>query len=156
MFRVLVSSCTSLRLAALRRVLICGDREWKNYVRLLACVRKAYATERIDVVIEGECRGADKMGRMAAEYVGLTVENGGVLPFPAHWNKYPRGAAGPIRNQQMLDEGKPTEVWAFHNDITTSTGTADMVRRSLKAGLTTYLITETGWTKLSKVQPTIL
>jgi len=136
----------------MRRVLICGDREWNNYARILACVRKANQTERIDVVIEGECRGADKMGRRAGEEIGLTVENGGILPFPAQWEKYKTGKgnpAGPIRNQQMLDEGKPTECWAFHNDITNSRGTADMVERARKAGILTYVISETKWTKFN-------
>ena len=38
-------------------------------------------------------------------------------------------AAGPIRNQQMLDEGKPDVVIAFPG----ASGTADMINR---AGLT--------------------
>lgn len=52
--------------------------------------------------------------------------------FPADWEKYGR-AAGPIRNQQMLDEGKPDAVLAFHNDLTNSRGTADMLARARKA-----------------------
>jgi YspA, cpYpsA-related SLOG family len=128
----------------MRRVLICGDRNWKSYARVLACVRKANATEKIDVIVEGECRGADKMGRRAGEEIGLTVENGGILPFPAEWDKYGL-AAGPIRNQQQLDEGKPTECWAFHNHFESSVGTKDMVDRALKAGINTYVITEKSW-----------
>lgn len=130
----------------MRRVMICGDRNWTNYARILACVQKAHTTTPIDVVIEGECRGADKMGRRAAEAIGLSVEAGSILTFPAQWDKYPNGAAGPIRNQQQLDEGKPTEVWAFHNNLETSIGTKDMVNRALRAGLDVYVITETGWT----------
>lgn len=127
-----------------RRVLICGDRNWENYSRLLACVRKANDTEEIQVVIEGECRGADLMGRRAAEAIGLSADSFTLLPFPADWNRY-KLAAGPIRNQQMLDEGKPTEVWAFHDTIEQSVGTKDMVNRALKAGLKVYLITSTSW-----------
>jgi hypothetical protein len=37
-------------------------------------------------------------------------------------------AAGPIRNQEMLDKGKPYATIAFPG----RTGTADMVRRSKK------------------------
>lgn len=55
--------------------------------------------------------------------------------FPAEWDKYGR-KAGPIRNQQMLDEGKPDAVIAFPG----GTGTADMVRRSEKAGIKVYRI----------------
>ena len=134
----------------MRRLLICGDRFWRNYPRIFVCVQAAHSSDKIDVVIEGECRGADKMGRRAAEEaLGFTVEAGTILPFPAKWSVY-HNAAGPIRNQQMLDEGKPTEVWAFHNDLEHSTGTRDMVRRALKAGLIVWLITEHTFRKLSE------
>lgn len=127
-----------------RRVLICGDREWTNYRRILACIQKANATEKIQVVIQGECRGADLLGRRAAEAIGLSVLDGGIACFPALWDSEGL-AAGPIRNQRQLDEGKPTEVWAFHDRIEQSVGTKDMVNRALKVGLKVYLITETSW-----------
>lgn len=123
----------------MRRVLICGDRRWSNYDLILRCVQKANATEQIDVIIEGEAEGADKMGRKAGEACGIPI-----MPFKANWNKYFR-AAGPIRNQQMLDEGKPTEVWCFHNDLPNSKGTADMFHRSLKAKLLVYAIRDGGF-----------
>lgn len=50
--------------------------------------------------------------------------------FRANSRKHGR-AAGPIRNQQMLDEGKPHLVVAFPG----GTGTADMVRRAQAAGV---------------------
>jgi hypothetical protein len=50
--------------------------------------------------------------------------------FPANWKKHGR-AAGPMRNQQMLDEGKPDLVIAFPG----GSGTADMVRRAKAAGV---------------------
>lgn len=78
-------------------------------------------------MIEGEAKGADKMARYWAGQNGIPVE-----PYPALWDKYSR-AAGPIRNQQMLDEGKPTYAIAFYDrPRDESRGTADMVRR-LKA-----------------------
>lgn len=135
----------------MRRLLICGDRFWINYPRVLTCVRKAHGTEPIDVIIEGECRGADKMGRKAGEEIGLSVDAGTILPFPADW-KGKGLAAGPIRNQQQLVEGKPTEVWAFHNRLTNSTGTRDMVNRALRAGLPVYNITDTTVTHLNKAK----
>lgn len=42
-----------------------------------------------------------------------------LLRFPAKWNEHGK-AAGPIRNQQMLTEGKPDVVFAFHDDIASS------------------------------------
>lgn len=62
------------------------------------------------------------------------------LPFPAKWKEFGR-AAGPIRNQQMLDEGKPELVLAFHDDLENSKGTKDMVGRAMKADLPVILYT---------------
>jgi len=50
--------------------------------------------------------------------------------YPADWKKY-GPSAGPIRNQQMIDEGKPDLVVAFPGGH----GTADMVARAKKAGI---------------------
>lgn len=49
----------------------------------------------------------------------------------ADWQKYGK-AAGPRRNQRMLDEGKPDLVLAFPGGA----GTADMVRRARQANVT--------------------
>jgi hypothetical protein len=145
--------------AAVRRVLICGDRKWTNYERILTCVQKAHKTDPIGIIIEGECDGADVMGRIAGDFLDIPVWR-----FPADWEKY-CNAAGPIRNQQMLTEGKPTEVWAFHKDITlqTSRGTHDMVMRACRAYLKTWVLSETAWRALhiekdlvAKLQPTLL
>lgn len=50
-------------------------------------------------------------------------------PFPAKWSTY-GNAAGPIRNQEMVDT-KPDIVVAFPG----GTGTADAVRRARSAGI---------------------
>lgn len=84
-------------------------------------------------VIEGDARGADRLAGEWAEEQGEQP-----LRFPADWEKYGR-AAGPIRNQQMLDEGRPDLVLAFSRDITKSKGTKDMVTRAHKAGLPVYI-----------------
>ena len=48
----------------------------------------------------------------------------------ADWAKHGR-KAGPIRNQRMIDEGRPDLVVAFPG----GTGTADMVERARVAGI---------------------
>jgi hypothetical protein len=53
--------------------------------------------------------------------------------FEADWRRGKR--AGPERNQRMLDEGRPDEVWAFHTDTALGKGTADMVRKARAAGV---------------------
>jgi len=115
------------------RVLVCGDREWTDGETML---RRLQALEHDEVVlIEGEARGADLMAKGMARHFGWRV-----LAFPANWDKYHR-AAGPIRNQQMLVEGKPDLVLAFHADIEHSKGTRDMVNRARRAGIPVEVIT---------------
>ena len=78
------------------------------------------------VVIHGGARGADDLARQWGE-ISVGIEG---VEFRADWTA--RGkAAGMIRNQRMLDEGRPDLVVAFPG----GRGTADMVRRARKAGV---------------------
>jgi len=120
------------------RVLVCGSRKWED-PKPIAHALSGYLffdEEYKDgvTVIEGAAPGADSLARLIAEGYGMEV-----LSFPADWNRYGK-AAGPIRNQQMLDEGKPDEAWAFTDDITTSKGTRDMCERAHKAGVPVYVV----------------
>ena len=69
--------------------------------------------------------GADTLGAEWAKAQGIPCE-----VYMADWEGLGR-KAGPIRNQRMLDEGKPDLVVAFPG----GRGTADMVRRARSAGL---------------------
>lgn len=126
------------------RVLVCGDRNWTNQaiiLRELHTVEDEF-DEYITVVIHGDARGADTLAGLAArqmcgyEHPKEQVDDNTpkLEVYPAQWDKFGR-AAGPIRNQQMLDEGKPDLVLAFHADIENSKGTKDMVNRARKAGI---------------------
>jgi hypothetical protein len=108
------------------RVLVCGDRNWTEQVPIYMRLRQL---PRDTVVIHGCARGADTIGGQVARSLGFKV-----LEFPADWDKYGKGA-GPIRNQQMLDEGKPELVLAFHRNFADSKGTKDMVSRAKKANI---------------------
>lgn len=111
------------------RVLVCGGRDfddWKVLSRSLAKICGVFRGPNPDIVIiQGEAIGADFLAKVYAKYVGFSYES-----YPADWKKHGR-EAGPIRNQQMLDEGKPDIVVAFPG----GNGTADMVRRAKKAGV---------------------
>jgi len=118
------------------KVLICGDRNWNdyNFIRdTLIKYRDDHTIDSIDFVIEGEAEGADKLGRQAAEWLGIIV-----LKYPADWTKYGR-AAGPIRNKEMLVDGRPDEVWAFHDHISKSKGTMNMIRLARAKGVPVHL-----------------
>jgi hypothetical protein len=112
------------------RILICGDREYEDASMIHAFLRKLISQgHQIECVIEGECRGADLLARKVAEGMAIPVEK-----FPALWDTYGR-SAGPIRNRQMIIEGQPNLVAAFHSDIKNSRGTLDMIFAANKAGL---------------------
>jgi hypothetical protein len=117
------------------RLLICGDRGWDDQ-EMISDVLKSIGVDRIECVIEGECRGADILSRNAARELEIEV-----LRFPADWKSH-GDAAGPIRNRQMLVEGKPTHVIAFHNDIANSSGTADMISQARKLGFPAFIVSE--------------
>ena len=105
------------------RVLICGDRHWKDYKMIFDEVSKI---DNVEVIIHGAARGADTLGGKVADNLNIPTE-----VYPAQWNEYGR-SAGPIRNMQMLTEGRPDIVLAFHPNIVSSKGTKHMVKISLK------------------------
>ena len=105
------------------RILICGDRNWKDVETIENFVKSLPPKT---VIIHGDCRGADSIADKAAKEHGLTVET-----FSAKWEKYGR-AAGPIRNRRMIIEGKPDRVVAFHDDLSKSKGTANMIKQARK------------------------
>lgn len=109
------------------KVLVCGGRYFTDYTLLEDALADL---PPITHIIHGGARGADSLAdRFADENFIWCTE------FKADWGKHGK-AAGPIRNQQMLDEGKPDLVVAFPGGV----GTADMVRRAKKAGVKTIEI----------------
>jgi hypothetical protein len=116
------------------RVLICGSRHWTDTD---AVVQEVAMLVPGTVVIHGDAPGADRIAGATAEARGLQV-----VRFPADWERHGR-AAGPIRNRQMLREGKPDLVLAFTADLERSQGTRDMVRQAQRAGVPVRLITGT-------------
>jgi predicted Rossmann-fold nucleotide-binding protein len=105
------------------RVLVCGGRDYQNKARAfltLDCLRRQGLT-----IICGAANGADRLAADWAFYRGVSLDL-----YPAEWRKHGK-SAGPIRNQKMIDEGKPDLVIAFPG----GRGTADMVRRAQDAGI---------------------
>lgn len=111
------------------RVLICGSRAWTDEEEILDVLRDL--KRRFDnlTIIEGTANGADMLAGRMARYLALEV-----VEFPPDWKRYGRGA-GPVRNTQMLVEGKPDLVIAFSVRYPPTKGTNDMVKKSVAAGL---------------------
>lgn len=113
------------------RILICGGRDYDDREELFYEVTHSVEDWRNAVIISGMARGADALGVDFAKTYGLEL-----LEFPADWDRYKK-AAGPIRNQQMIDEGKPDIVLAFPTK--NSRGTYDMIRRAKSHGIKTIV-----------------
>ncbi len=107
------------------RVLVCGGRDFCDTALAYKALDRLHREHGFDVLIEGDARGADRIAGYWARRSG--IDN---LRFPADWSAHGK-AAGPIRNQRMIDEGKPDLVVAFPG----GRGTADMVSRAEKAGI---------------------
>lgn len=107
------------------KVLICGGRDFRNETLLRTILDQRHGKHSFSRVIEGGTRGVDAMAKRWAWGHQIPV-----ITFKADWARYGPGA-GPIRNQQMLDEGQPELVIAFPG----GKGTADMVDRARRAGV---------------------
>lgn len=123
------------------RVLVCGGRRYSDRERLYRVLDAAVERLGLTEIIHGDATGADKMADEWAESRGIPKR-----AFPAKWSdlshpdaevrvradgsKYDR-KAGPRRNQQMIDQARPSIVIAFPGD----TGTDDMIGRANAAGI---------------------
>jgi hypothetical protein len=104
------------------RFLVTGGRDFNDNA---AIVNALCDLPEDAILIHGDARGAD---RIAAWYwSGIRQRQSEA--YPADWARNGR-AAGPIRNQRMLDSGVDLVI-AFDG----GTGTADMVSRAKKAGV---------------------
>lgn len=120
------------------RILVCGGRDFNDY----SVVRNALDRIVVDrgwitpkdkygnflphvTIIHGGASGADDCADQWAvvNWCGLEI-------FRADWETHGK-SAGPIRNQRMIDDGKPDMVVAFPG----GRGTADMVRRAERSGI---------------------
>lgn len=108
------------------KVLVCGDREGFDRRRMIERLAKL---PKGTVIINGCCRGVDQMADRIARLLGFGVER-----YPAEWKRFGR-AAGPVRNKQMLAEGQPDLVLAFHHHYERSRGTKNMVKQSREWGV---------------------
>ncbi len=113
------------------KVLVSGSRFYSDYQKILAVI----SSLDIDLLIAGACRGADTLAVRAARQCGIRY-----IEYPADWQRFGK-SAGPKRNQLMLDMEKPHLLLVFHEDLTRSKGSRDMLFRALKAGIPFRLFT---------------
>ncbi len=107
------------------RVLVCGGRNYVDSSTVWGELDSLRRKHEFLFVIQGGAHGADQIARewcMSRKQGFLTVD--------AEWEAHGK-AAGPIRNQKMIDLYNPALVLAFPG----GRGTADMVRRATTAGI---------------------
>lgn len=115
------------------KVLVTGSRNWTDEERIRADLEKLPSDT---ILVEGDAPGADKISGKVGREIGFEVR-----AYPALWGQYGR-AAGPKRNQQMLDEEHPDKdgihidkALAYHEDPGLGSGTKDMVKRLKRAAI---------------------
>ena len=115
-----------------RRILVTGSRDWGD-VQTLENALAAYVGDEVTLV-SGACpTGADLLAEVFAKRAGWEVER-----HPADWDK--RGkAAGPLRNQEMVDLGADVCV-AF--PLGESRGTRDCMSRAEGAGIPVRVVVD--------------
>ena len=119
-------------------ILVCGGREWPDYssvlLSLFAHTFLIPVPAKEITVIDGAARGADNLGYAAARHMGYKTRR-----FHADWKTYGR-AAGPIRNQEMLETGRLDMVLAF--PMQDSRGAQHMIDIAREAGIRTVVYGE--------------
>ena len=105
------------------KLLVTGGRFWFNRIETDLFLEFIHEHEGITTLIHGDAAGADTLCGEWAIRNNIAVE---VYPITKEdWRRL-GNKAGPIRNQQMIDDGKPDMLVAFPG----ANGTADMKRRA--------------------------
>jgi hypothetical protein len=127
------------------RILVCGGRYYADGVvvfLVMSFLRKTWGD--FSLLIHGGAGkelgdtgipvwGADKLAGFWAVMSGIPVE---VYPYRSEYGR----AGGPVRNRQMLEEGKPDVIFAFPGEA----GTRDMVKIGLEADIPVYALRHRG------------
>ena len=91
------------------RILVFGGRDYLNYENIRDAIEDLFC----GTWIEKEDKAIKIFLAKAFHYTKLEDHKRvNYTDYPVDWEKYGK-AAGPIRNQQMIDKGKPDLVVAF-------------------------------------------
>lgn len=115
------------------RVLFTGSRKWEDdgvVVQMLDGLIKRAGSASNLTIVHGGSGSLDWMVDVLARHKGARVE-----VHDANWQKHGK-AAGPIRNQEMVDLGADLAV-AY--PLPDGRGTQDCIKRAVKAGIPTIV-----------------
>ena len=108
-----------------RRVLVCGGRDYQDWLAVAGTLRRAHDSSPIGLIIHGCDPGAATLAVRWARVAGVPT-SGFDADFRSHGP-----AAERLRNERMIVESKPDLVIAFPG----GEGTADLVSRAKTAGV---------------------
>jgi len=108
------------------RVIVAGGRWLCPTEPLIVKCMEVLGRIGATCILCGDCNGGDMIGLEAGKRMNITIEH-----YPADWDKLGR-AAGPIRNQQMVDVADA--LVAFPGGI----GTADVSARARAKKIPVY------------------
>ena len=113
-----------------KKVIVCGGRDYAN----AALVNEVLSKIKPEIIIEGGANGADALARQWAKEHGVECRT-----YQADWKRHGK-AAGPIRNQRMIDEEQPDLCVAFPG----GSGTENMIGKCAKAGVKLFIVGDAG------------
>lgn len=111
------------------KAIICGGRDYSDYLTLSICLDNCHKWWKFKLVITGGAKGADSLAHRWAKDKNIPTQ-----VMPADWDTHGR-SAGPIRNQAMLNE-HPDIVIAFKGGV----GTEHMISIARRAGVPVFII----------------
>jgi predicted Rossmann-fold nucleotide-binding protein len=127
------------------RIVVTGGRNFDDERLVDRALSAVHRKHGIDLLIQGEAPGADTLCKRWAKAHGIptsdmaadwdNIERPGAVVRRRRDGKLYDAAAGGVRNQQMIDEGKPDAAVAFPG----GRGTADMVARLRRHSIPVWL-----------------
>jgi hypothetical protein len=108
------------------------ERAQREATHIRSVLSAFHAGQPIARLIEGGADGADEIARLWAREERVVN-----ITYKAEWGRHGK-AAGPIRNERMLEEERPDVVIAFPGGA----GTAHMVKIARAAGVEVLVIAE--------------
>jgi hypothetical protein len=119
------------------RILVTGSRDLTDDALVRDALINAIPLDAADVtIVVGDCpTGADRFARGFADFDGDAAD-----VHIADWTTHGK-AAGPLRNQAMVDSGADVCL-AFYRQGASNRGTSDCVRRARASGIEVYEFTE--------------